>query len=126
MSGVKPSEQRPAAELHAPTGHRFPWRIALRSQSTLALMATAFCYVYVYNFFQTWFHTFLVKGRGFSEAGLWLSALPYVVAVCTNLTGGAVSDALVRRLGLKKGRRTVGAVALTSAGLFTIAAMITR
>ena len=31
------------------------------------MMGTAFCYVYVYTFFQTWFHTFLVRGRGFSE-----------------------------------------------------------
>jgi ACS family glucarate transporter-like MFS transporter len=73
-----------------------------------------------------WFHTFLAKGRGFTEENLLLSALPYVVAACTNLTGGAVSDALVRRLGLKKGRRTLGVAALASAGLFTIAAMVTR
>jgi len=126
MSGAKQTEPQAATELHAPTGHGFPWRIALRSQSALALMGTAFCYVYVYNFFQTWFHTFLQKGRGFTEEGLWLSALPYVVAACTNLTGGAVSDALVRRLGLKRGRRTLGVAALGSAGLFTIAAMVTR
>jgi len=121
-SGVKSQ----AAESPTPTRHTFPWRNTFRSQTALALMATAFCYVYVYNFFQTWFHTFLEKGRGFTEEGLWLSALPYVVAACTNLTGGAVSDALVRRLGLKKGRRTLGVAALTSAGVFTIAAMVTR
>jgi sugar phosphate permease len=124
--GVTLSEQRQATDLHSPTGHRFPWRIALRSQSALALLATAFCYVYVYNFFQTWFHTFLVKGRGFREESLLLSALPFVVAACTNLTGGAVSDALVRKLGLKRGRRMLGAASLASAGLFTIAAMVTR
>jgi MFS transporter, ACS family, glucarate transporter len=88
-------------------------------------MALAFCYVYVYNFFQTWFHTFLVKGRGFSEESLFLSALPYVVAAGANPTGGALSDALVRRLGLRKGRRMLGATALAGAGLFTIAAMVT-
>ena len=44
-----------------------PGGIALRSESVLAMMGTAFCYVYVYTFFQTWFHTFLVRGRGFSE-----------------------------------------------------------
>ena len=77
----------------------FPWRLALRSSTVTALLGTAFCYVYVYNFFQTWFHTFLVKGRGFSEFGLLLSALPYVVAVFANLAGGAASDALVRKLG---------------------------
>src|SRR5882762_6206542 len=52
-SGVVQSDQRPPTELHAHIGHRFPWRIALRSQSALALLGTAFCYVYVYNFFQT-------------------------------------------------------------------------
>lgn len=104
----------------------FPWRAALRSQSVLALMAVAFCYVYVYNFFQTWFHTFLVKGRGFSEDSLLLSALPYIVAGCANLAGGAVSDALVRRMGRTWGRRVIGVSALTVAGAFTIAAMITR
>jgi predicted MFS family arabinose efflux permease len=92
----------------------------------MAMLATAFCYVYAYNFFQTWFHTFLVKGRGFSEASLLLSALPFVVAVFANLTGGAASDALVRKLGPKRGRRALGVSALTVAGLFTLAAMVTR
>ena len=89
-------------------------------------MGTAFCYVYVYSFFQTWFHTFLVKGRGFTEGSLMLSALPYVVAACANLTGGAASDALVRRLGLKWGRRSLGIIGLGTACLFTIAAMVTE
>ncbi len=90
------------------------------------MLVTAFCYVYVYSFFQTWFHTFLVKGRGFSEGSLVLSTLPYVVAACANLAGGAASDALVRKLGLKWGRRALGTAALGCAGLFTLATMITR
>jgi MFS family permease len=106
--------------------HGFPWRIAFRSDSVLALMGVAFCYIYVYSFFQTWLHTFLVKGRGFSEGGLMLSALPYVLAACTNLAGGAVSDALVRRLGRTWGRRSLGILGLGSACLFTIAAMLSE
>ena len=105
--------------------HGFPWQIALRSESVLAILGTAFCYVYVYSFFQTWFHTFLVKGRGFREGSLALSALPYAVAACANLAGGAASDAMVRRLGVKWGRRSIGMVGLGSACLFTIAAMMT-
>jgi MFS transporter, ACS family, glucarate transporter len=120
------SEPAQGANTVAATAHSFPWRAALGSPSTLALMVTAFCYVYVFNFFQTWFHTFLVRGRGFSEGSLWLSAFVYVVAACASLTGGAVSDVLVRKLGLKKGRRTLGVVALTVAGLFTVAAMFSR
>src|SRR5438093_3920932 len=90
------------------------------------MLGLAFCYVYVYNFFQTWFHTFLVRGRGFSEANLVLSALPFVVAACANLAGGAASDALVRRLGAKPGGRLIGATALTAAAAFTVAAMLTH
>jgi ACS family glucarate transporter-like MFS transporter len=76
VHGSELAEHRAAIERPGATGHSFPWRTAFRSESALALVATAFCYVYVYNFFQTWFHTFLVKGRGFHETGLWLSALP--------------------------------------------------
>ena len=112
------------AETH-PSGHGLDWRAAAASQTVWAMLGLAFCYVYVYNFFQTWFHTFMVHGRGFSEAGLVLSALPYVVAVFANVAGGAASDALVRRFGTKRGRRLIGATALAAAGVFTIAAMLT-
>jgi MFS transporter, ACS family, glucarate transporter len=108
------------------SSHAFPWRVAFRSRSVWAMLGLAFCYVYAYNFFQTWFHTFLVRGRGFSEAHLMLSALPYVVAACANLAGGAASDVLVRRLGVKRGRRVIGAAALTVAAAFTVAAMLTH
>lgn len=107
-------------------GHAFPWRLASRSSTVWAMLGVAFCYIYVYNFFQTWFHTFLVRGRGFSETTLLLSALPFVVAACANLAGGAASDALVRRLGAKRGRQLIGATALTVAAAFTVAAMLTQ
>jgi len=101
--------------------HRLPWRKAMRSQSVLAILGLTFCYVYVFNFFQTWFHTFLVEGRAFSEAGLLLTAMPFAVGACANLAGGRVSDVLVLSFG-----RMSGVVALMTAGLFTIAAMLTR
>lgn len=123
---VSPEELAQTAAYRAAPAHGFPWRTALRSRSVLALLLTAFCYVYVYNFFQTWLHTFLVKGRGFTEGSLVFSALPFVVAASANLTGGALSDALVRRLGLKWGRRTLGIAGLGSAGAFTVAAMATQ
>jgi MFS transporter, ACS family, glucarate transporter len=126
MPGVSQEELRDLSAAQPAPVHGFPWRLALRSESLLALMGAAFCYIYVYTFFQTWFHTFLVRGRGVSEAGLVLSALPYVIAVCANLSGGAVSDALVRRFGLTWGRRSLGIVGLGSASLLTIAAMLTE
>ena len=119
---------RPPRRRAAPiaASHVFPWRAASSSQTVWALLGVAFCYIYVYNFFQTWFHTFLVKGRGFSEGSLLLSALPFVVAVGANLAGGAASDALARRLGPRRGRRLIGAGSLTAAAAFTVAAMLTQ
>jgi len=84
-------------------------------------MGLAFCYVYVYTFYQTWLHTFLVNGRGFTEGSLRLSAFPYVLAAAANLGGGVASDALVRRLGRTWGRRVIGIFGLGLAALFTIA-----
>jgi len=106
-SNTGDAEQTETAGPH--TGHeKFPWKMALQSESVCALLVTAFCYVYVFNFFQTWFHTFLVKGRGYTEAGLIFSFLPYVVAAFANLFGGLASDVLVRRIGAKNGRRALG------------------
>ena len=121
---VSPASTTATGSSHA--GHAFPWRQAYRSGTVWSMLGLAFCYVYVYNFFQTWFHTFLQKGRGFSEANLLFSALPYVVAAFANLAGGGASDALVRRLGAKRGRRLVGVSALTAAAAFTVAAMLTH
>jgi MFS family permease len=125
MRGVSQEELRQLSAAQPAPVHGFPWRVALRSESLLALMGAAFCYIYVYTFFQTWFHTFLVKGRGVSEGGLVLSALPYVIAVCANLGGGAVSDRLVRRFGLTWGRRSLGIAGLGSASVLTLATMFT-
>jgi ACS family glucarate transporter-like MFS transporter len=124
VSEAELQETMPSSEAHAHGS--FPWRVAFRSATVWSMMGMAFCYVYVYTFFQTWFHTFLVKGRGFSEGGLLFSALPYAIAACANLGGGAASDLLVRRLGLRWGRRSLGIVGLSTSGLLTVAAMFTR
>ena len=55
-----------------------------------------------------------------------LSGMPYTVAAFSNLAGGMTSDLMVRRLGVKWGRRSLGIIGLGSACLFTIAVMFTR
>ncbi len=124
-AGASTTGAESARAEHAPQA-AFPWRTALQSKSIRSLLGTAFCYVYVYNFFQTWFHTFLVKGRGFSELGLLSSVVPYLVAALGNIAGGAASDALVRRWGRKRGRRSLGAAALLTAAVLMLAAMFSR
>jgi ACS family glucarate transporter-like MFS transporter len=67
----------------------------------------------------------LVKGRGFTEGDLLLSTAPGLLGACGNVGGGFVSDALVRRFGLKWGRRSVGLIGLSVASLCTIATILT-
>lgn len=125
VPGLSADERRELASAQPAPAHGFPWRVALQSGTIRSLLGIAFCYIYVYTFFQTWFHTFLVKGRGVGESGLLLSAMPYVIAVFANLAGGAASDRLVQRLGTRLGRRAIGAAALGFAGALTLAAMVT-
>jgi predicted MFS family arabinose efflux permease len=80
-------------------------------------MALTFGYVYTMSFYQTWFHTYLAKGRGFSEHALSLSALPYVFGAAANLLGGFACDWLVPRVGVKWSRRGVGIAGLLLAAI---------
>ena len=121
------SEQELAEIGPSSRSHRaLPWAEGIRSANLWGAMIMAGGYAYTLYFFQSWFPTYLAKGRGFSETGLLLSSLPFLVGACANGCGGFISDALVRRLGLKWGRRTLGFVGLSSAALFMVAAMMTE
>ena len=123
MPQVDPGE---VAEIGASSrAHRtLPWSIGIRSGNLWAVMAMVACYGYTLYFFQSWLPTYLVKGRGFTETGLLLSSLPFLVAAAANGCGGFLSDALVRRLGLKWGRRSLGVAGLGCAALLMAAAMV--
>ncbi len=87
---------------------RTAWSPLIRSADLQALMGLTFGYVYTMSFYQTWIHTFLVKGRGFSEQELSWSSLPYVFGAVANVSGGLACDGLARRFGVKRSRQWVG------------------
>ena len=106
----------PAGLLRGSTARQpIEWRIILECRSLWYIMALAFGYVYTMGFFQTWLHTFLVKGRSFSEDSLLLSALPYFFGAMANLLGGLSCDWLVSRIGVQWSRRLVGITGMTLA-----------
>ena len=125
-AGVSQAELEETRGLVARPHRGLPWTIVLRSGNLWATMCVAGCYVYTYYFFQSWFHTYLVKARGYSEHDLLLSSLPFLVGACANCVGGLVSHALVRRLGLKWGRRSIGVAGLGTAALCAVAVMFTQ
>ena len=102
-----------------------PWRRALADGTFWRIALVGACYVYALTFFTSWLQTYLVRGRGYTEAALVLSSFPYVLGALANGAGGLLSDALVRRWGLKAGRRTVGVVGLGCAAVFMAATIMT-
>ena len=98
--------------------HALPWARVLRNANfwTILLMYHAYCWGSY--FYVSWMPTYLRLGRGFTADEMKIYAmLPFLAGAIGNLTGGALSDMLVRRIGLRAGRRTVAATGLAASAL---------
>lgn len=103
--------------------HALPWRQIGANRSVLALMGVTFGYLYAYYFFLFWLPTYLVREHGFSEVQTRWSALPFVVGVIANLSGGVARDAATRRWGATVGPRSVGVSGLAVSAVSVLAAL---
>ena len=86
-----------------------PWRSMLADGNLWALFWMYFCSAYGFFFFVTWLPTYLMEEHGLTlgQSGLY-SAIPLLAGAVACVSGGAFSDWLVRRVGLRWGRRAVG------------------
>ncbi len=110
----------PPAPHTAPAGHMF------RSPQLWILLGMYGSYAWGSWFFFSWLHTFLIKARGFSEPEMAVAAsLPFLLGTASNIAGGYVSDASVRRWGLRSGRRRVGVSSLTVSAILLLLAAAT-
>jgi sugar phosphate permease len=100
---------------------KVPWRRLLANPQLWLLSSMYFCYAYCINIFLTWFPKYLHDARGFDIAVMGLFAsMPLMAGVLGDLTGGWMSDLLVKRgTGLKMARRVVAVF-----GFLVAAAMI--
>lgn len=103
-----------------------PWGRVLRNGQLWTIMLMYHTYCWGAYFYLSWLHTYLQKGRGFSEAEMGVfSTLPFIVGAFGNMFGGYLSDVLTRRFGLKWGRRSIGAIGLFLSGCFLFATAMT-
>ena len=86
-----------------------PWRSMLADSNLWTLFWMYFCSAYGFFFFVTWLPTYLMDEHGLSleRSGLY-SGIPLLAGAGACVAGGALSDWLVRRIGLRWGRRSVG------------------
>ena len=124
--GITAEELKEIGADGASPGHRsIPWRTVFGNPQVWLIMAMYWCYVWGSMFYLSWFPTYLVKGRGFSQKEMAVFAsLPFVLGAIGNLAGGVLSDKLSQKYGIRTGRRLVGSVclALSAVCLFLTAA----
>jgi sugar phosphate permease len=90
-----------------------PWKTILTRKQFWLLLAMYFFYAWGSWFFFSWFPTYMELGRGFSKGQLtYVVAVPFLMSMIGNMTGGFLSDKLSVKYGLRTGRRILGAVAL--------------
>lgn len=107
--------------------HGLPWRSVMRRPNLWWIMLGYHAHCWPAFFYLTWLFTFLENGRGFSKLDLLqLSWLPFVFGAVANLLGGITSDYLVRRVGIKWGRRTIGLIGHGLSAVFIAAALFTE
>lgn len=111
----------------ARTAHiSLPWGQALRSWNLWKIMLMYHTYCWGGYFYLSWLHTYLQKGRGFTEGEMKIySMLPFLAGACGNILGGSLSDVLVRKLGLRKGRLIVGTTGLAMSAICLFGTAVT-
>ncbi len=118
---VKPMQVAPETE----NGNR-AWNKWAKSKNFWLLMLMYYGYASGVFFFISWLPKYLQNGRGITEQQLIFSAsLPFILAAIGCLLGGALSDYLVRKIGLNWGRRIVPMVGLFLSGSSMLIAALT-
>ncbi len=99
-----------------------PWAALLRNPRMWSLLGTAFGSTLLWQFYITWFPTYLREQRGMplTEASYY-AGLPLLFGVAATWAGGFLTDLLTRRLGPRPARTLIGFCGLsTAAALFSL------
>jgi MFS family permease len=122
-TGISP-EERTFIEANRTIGsHRetVPWKIIFKSRTLLALVLSYFCSQWNIYFLVAWLPKFLQQGRHFSERDMMVgTSFVFIPAMVMALPGGVLSDWLIKKKGLKSGRRFAGVSAIAMIGLLVL------
>ncbi|MGA8528657.1 MAG: MFS transporter [Acidobacteriaceae bacterium] len=112
-AGAEPvPEERPAIQ----------WRAILHRRDLLALIASYFSFGYIAWIYFSWFFLYMAQVRGVNlKSSADYAMLPFLSMTLCCLAGGALSDGLTRRWGLRVGRCGLASAALLATAAFLMA-----
>lgn len=107
-------------------GDQFSWRITLANRSVRALVAATFFSQWALYFFIAWMPVYLQEGRHFSENSMkTITSSLFMAGIIGGLSAGFFSDWIVKKKGLRFGRRLIGTVVLGIMSVLFLAAALT-
>jgi ACS family glucarate transporter-like MFS transporter len=111
--GTNPVSSPPPSSENA-SGHTvISWRAILHRRDLPALMLGYFSFGYVAWIFFSWFFLYMTQVRGFDlKSSAQYAMLPFLSMTVCCLVGGALSDRLTGKYGLRVGRCGLAAVAM--------------
>jgi MFS family permease len=98
---------------------KVPWKLIIRNKQFWLILSMYWFYAWASWFFFSWFPTFMEQGRGFTKQELtYAVAVPFLMSVIGNISGGYLSDKFSKKYGLKIGRRLLGVSGLALSAIF--------
>jgi sugar phosphate permease len=96
------------------TGERVSWPALLRSSRLWNMLAVSFTTTFLWQFYITWFPTYLIQKRGLPlKEAAYYAGMPFLFGVAGAWVGGIGTDFLTRRVGVRRARLWVGCAGLT-------------
>ncbi len=97
------------------------WRAIFHRRDLPALMIGYFSFGYIAWIFFSWFFLYMNQARGFdTKSSAFYTMFPFLAMTVFCLAGGALSDRLTLRYGLRVGRCGLASVALLATAVFLV------
>jgi ACS family glucarate transporter-like MFS transporter len=120
IKGVSDEERKFIENNRRLTEHKqyMPWKMVFKNRSLWALVASMFCSQWAQYFFIAWMPIYLQEGRHFSENEMkMITSYFFIIGIGGVLLAGFLSDWIVRKKGLRGGRKLIGILAFGGLGL---------
>ena len=114
-----------AVRARAASQGRVSWAALLRSSRLWSLLAVSFTITFLWQFYITWFPTYLIETRGLPlKEAAYYAGLPFLLGVGGAWAGGLGTDFLTRHVGARRARLGVGCAGLILTATLMLVGML--